>query len=62
MTIYWCKLFDTGGRVASAEKMVCPDDPTAIAEAHAAYKTHDGAYEIWDGTRLVHRVRREIPA
>jgi hypothetical protein len=59
MTVYWCKLFDVSGHVAGAEKLVCRDDADAIAKAQIAYAAYR-EYEIWDGTRQVHRPTREI--
>ena len=57
MTAYWCKFFDANGHIYGAEKISAADDAAAMARAGEIYDRRIGnGYEIWDGTRLVHRV------
>ncbi len=62
MMVYWCKFFDTRGRVAGAERMEAPDDAQVIVKARLIYTQSFGSgCEIWDGKRLVHRERAVLP-
>lgn len=61
--LYWCKLFDSCGRVISAERSECHDDDAAIIfmrAIQAADSSH--GFEIWNGKRLVHRQRERRAA
>jgi hypothetical protein len=54
MTRYWCKFFDTNGRVMSAEGIEALDDGEVIAKARVIQaKTDSGGFDIRDGKRRV---------
>lgn len=60
MTTYWCKFLDAAGRVFSAELLDAEDDAAIIAKARVIFVSGiGGSYDIWDGKRLVYRVRRQ---
>ena len=53
---YLIKFFDGAGRFARAEELRCKDDLEALAEAERAASSQ--AVEIWEGRRIVARVKR----
>jgi hypothetical protein len=63
MASFWCRLFDTGGRVVGAEKLEAEDDIAVVAKAQLRFaQSGASAYEIWDRDRLVQRVLRPLSA
>jgi hypothetical protein len=60
MTTYWCKFLDAGGNVFGGEVLDEADDTAVIARARVIFASGIAAdYDIWDGKRLVYRVRRQ---
>ena len=55
MTRYSFRSFDLQGAVALSQKQACRDDLAALEEG--ARRSRKCAIEVWDGARLVARVK-----
>jgi len=56
MAWYRFYFLDSGGKIAAAENLEAADDAGAIDATRVVFASNDyPAYELWQGSRMVHK-------